>query len=113
MGSVLGVTAVSTVIQQGLRDLLTAELSTSLPENRGLDVDAIVDEVRHSLENLRHLDPRIANIVRSCYGQAINRGFLLVLFAAAMAIVPALCIQGGRGKAEKEEHEREEGSGLA
>lgn len=102
MGSVLGVTAVSTVIQQGLRDLLTAELSISLPgKDKGLDVDAIVDEVRHSLENLRHLDPRIAEIVRRCYGQAINRGFLLVLFAAALGIVPALCIRGGRGKAKK------------
>ncbi|KAH7014168.1 putative MFS multidrug transporter [Microdochium trichocladiopsis] len=98
MGSVLGVTVVSTIIQQGLRDLLTVELAA-----HGVDVDKIVDEVRHSLGNLRHLEPEIADIVRRCYGQAMNRGFLLILVAAALTFVPAAFIKGGREKRKKEE----------
>lgn len=95
MGSVLGVTAISTVIQQGLRDMLASELSGRGGVAVG-DVDAIVDEVRRSLDALKTLDPEIAEIVRRCYGAAIHRGFALVLVVVVLSVIPAVFVQGGR-----------------
>ncbi|KXJ87561.1 putative MFS multidrug transporter [Microdochium bolleyi] len=103
MGSVLGVTAISTVIQQGLRDLLASELGGPGRGGSADEVDKIVEEVRRSLDVLRTLDPEVARIVRSCYGAAINRGFLLVLGVAALSVVPLVFIKGGRVARRKEQ----------
>jgi hypothetical protein len=92
LGSVLGVSVVSTVIQQTLRDILTVELQ----KYDNLDVGKIVDEVRKSLESLQTLDPEIAALVRRSYGQAMNKGFLLILVVSVAAAIPALKIQGGK-----------------
>ncbi|CAH0027271.1 unnamed protein product [Clonostachys rhizophaga] len=92
LGSVLGVSVVSTVIQQTLRDILTVELQ----KYDNLDVGKIVDEVRKSLESLQTLDPEIAALVRRSYGQAMNKGFLLILVVSVAAAIPALKIRGGK-----------------
>ncbi|CAG9990753.1 unnamed protein product [Clonostachys byssicola] len=92
LGSVLGVSVVSTVIQQTLRDILTVELQ----KYDNLDVGKIVDEVRKSLESLQTLDPEVAALVRRSYGQAMNKGFLLILVVSVAAAIPALKIRGGK-----------------
>lgn len=82
---------ISSVVQQSLRKILAIELQ---PYN--LDVEEIVDEVRKSLDSLQSLDPEVATIVRDCYGRAMNSGFLLILIAAIVAIIPAARIKGGK-----------------
>ncbi|KAI9151361.1 GMC oxidoreductase [Paramyrothecium foliicola] len=93
LGCVLGVSVVSTVIQQALRNIMVIELQ---PHN--VDVDAIVEEVRKSLDSLRTLDPKIAAIVRECYGKAINRGILVILVMASLTMIPASQVRGGKKK---------------
>jgi hypothetical protein len=91
LGSVLGVSVTSSVIQQALRRILTVEL-----QSFDVDVEEIVDAVRKSLDSLQTLDPEIAAIVRNCYGKAMTSGFLLILIAATVAVIPALKIRGGK-----------------
>jgi hypothetical protein len=99
LGCVIGVSIVSTIIQQALRELLVVEL---LPYD--VDIDEIVSEVRRSIDSLKTLDPEIAAIVRDCYGQAITRGFLFILIMAFLAIIPASMIQGGKSKRHEDKN---------
>ena len=70
--------------QQVLRRVLLVELSRF-----DLDADSIIEEVRKDIDSLKTLDPKIADIVRDCYGQALNRGFLLIFLAVIIATIPA------------------------
>jgi hypothetical protein len=95
LGCVIGVSVVSTVIQQGLRKALLIEL-----QPYDLDIESIVENVRRSLDSLGELDPEIATIVRDCYGKAITRGFLAILVMACLAVIPASRIREGRKMGE-------------
>ncbi|KAH8898168.1 MFS multidrug transporter [Thozetella sp. PMI_491] len=91
LGSVIGVSVVSTVIQMYLRSFLVTAL-----EPFDLDVDEIVTEVRKSLESVNDLNPEIAYIVRECYGWAMSRGFMVIFAVALCTLIPASQIRGGK-----------------
>lgn len=69
LGSVIGLSLSSTVVQQLLRE----RLRTGLRDSK--DIDDIVNGVRESLDFIKKLDPDVARIVRSCYGWSTNKGF--------------------------------------
>ncbi|KAE8339066.1 hypothetical protein BDV24DRAFT_152992 [Aspergillus arachidicola] len=79
LGSVIGLSLSSTVVQQILRGRLRSALRDSK------DIDRIVDGVRQSLDYIKTLDPSVAKVVRGCYGWAMNKGFAFMI-----AVVPAL-----------------------
>ncbi|KAE8399449.1 hypothetical protein BDV37DRAFT_275250 [Aspergillus pseudonomiae] len=79
LGSVIGLSLSSTVVQQILRGRLRSALRDSK------DIDRIVDGVRQSLDFIKTLDPSVAKAVRGCYGWAMNKGFAFMI-----AVRPAL-----------------------
>lgn len=91
LGYVLGISVVSTVVQQYLRSILHVKL-----QSYDIDVDAVVDEVTRSIESLQTLNPEISAIVRDCYGKAMNKGFLVVFVIAVIGAISALRIRGGK-----------------
>lgn len=73
LGSVIGVSLSSTVVQQLLRDRLRTGLHNSK------NIDQIVESVRKSLDFIKTLDPTTAKIVRDSYGWSINKGFAFMV----------------------------------
>ena len=69
LGSVMGLSLCSTVIQQSLRTGLRSALHDFK------NIDMIVDNVRQSLDYVRTLEPQLQHLVRECYGRAISHGF--------------------------------------
>lgn len=84
LGSVIGLSATSTLTQQLLRGKLRSRL------NGNKDIDTIVDGVRKSLDFVKELGPETRVLVRNSYGEAITDGFALTLgivFFATLASV--------------------------
>lgn len=81
LGSTIGVSLSSTVIQQVLKSSLERKLGN------GKEAVEIVDQVRQSLEYLKKLDPATRGVVRVAYGEAVRRGFVLMLVASSGAFV--------------------------
>ncbi|TAQ91243.1 hypothetical protein B7494_g459 [Chlorociboria aeruginascens] len=69
LGSVLGLSLASTVVQQSLRTQLRSSLDS------GHDADEIVDRVRQSLDYIKELEPQTRSIVRLCYQRATSASF--------------------------------------
>lgn len=87
LGSVLGLSLSSTVVQQALR----SHLRSSLHDNK--DVDKIVEGVRQSLDFIKKLDPAVAKAVRGSYGWATNKGFAFMVGVAVLGITSSLFIK--------------------
>lgn len=87
LGSVIGLSLSSTVVQQLLRSRLRSELHSSK------DIDQIVDGVRESLDFIKKLDPEIARIVRSCYGWSTNKGFGFMVVVVFFALFSSFFIR--------------------
>ncbi|OJJ06266.1 hypothetical protein ASPVEDRAFT_45672 [Aspergillus versicolor CBS 583.65] len=87
LGSVIGLSLSSTVVQQVLRTRLRDALRDSK------DVDKIVDGVRQSLDFIKTLDPVVARTVRDCYGWATNKGFAFLIGVVFFAFVSSLFIR--------------------
>ncbi|PKY02514.1 MFS multidrug transporter [Aspergillus campestris IBT 28561] len=87
LGSVIGLSLSSTVVQQALRTRLRSALRDSK------DVDQIVDGVRQSLDYIRTLDPAVARTVRGCYGWATNKGFGFLFFVVFFAFFSSFFIR--------------------
>jgi predicted MFS family arabinose efflux permease len=83
LGSVLGLSLGATVVQQSLRNQLSDRLGS------GNEADEIVRKVRQSLDYIDDLDPKIAEIVRQCYGMATNASFILMTGIVACAFLSA------------------------
>ncbi|PIG84276.1 MFS multidrug transporter [Aspergillus arachidicola] len=81
LGSVIGLSLSSTVVQQILRGRLRSALRDSK------DIDRIVDGVRQSLDYIKTLDPSVAKVVRGCYGWAMNKGFAFMIAVVFFALV--------------------------
>lgn len=82
LGSVIGLSLSSTVVQQLLRD----RLRTGLRDSK--NIDQIVEGVRQSLDFIKTLDPTTAKIVRNSYGWSTNNGFgfmVVVVFFALLS----------------------------
>ncbi|WEW59678.1 hypothetical protein PRK78_005157 [Emydomyces testavorans] len=80
LGSVLGVSLSSGIVQQTLRSSLLSAL------RHRKDIDKIVDGVRQSLDYLKALEPDTRRIVRECYGHATNSGFAFMIAVAFFAL---------------------------
>lgn len=81
LGSVFGLSLSASVIQVRLRQALSRALGN------GDDADKIEQGVRRSLDYLRRLDPPVQAIVRRAYGDAVTRGYVVMLvmtFGAAI-----------------------------
>ncbi|KAJ5634325.1 hypothetical protein N7528_002167 [Penicillium herquei] len=87
LGSVIGLSLSSTVVQQLLREQLRIDLHDSK------NIDEIVDGVRESLDYIKQLDPDIANIVRHCYGWSTNKGFAFLTGVVFFALLSAFFIK--------------------
>ena len=81
LGSVIGMSLEATVVQQSLRNQLSDRLGS------GTEADEIVREVRQSLDYIKELNPRIAEIVRQCYGAATGASLILITCFMACALI--------------------------
>ncbi|KAJ5928260.1 Major facilitator superfamily domain general substrate transporter [Penicillium verhagenii] len=92
LGSVIGVSLSSSVVQQLLRERLRSDLHDSK------NIDEIVNGVRESLNYIKRLDPDIAKIVRNCYAWSTNKGFGLLAIVVFFAFFSACFIHEAKLK---------------
>ena len=90
LGSVIGISLSSTVVQQSLRNQLIRYLGS------GDEADEIVQRVRRSLDHIRTLEPEIRELVRRCYGHAVRDGFALMIGITFFAMVSSFFIREKR-----------------
>ncbi|KXT00251.1 hypothetical protein AC578_1201 [Pseudocercospora eumusae] len=86
LGSTFGVAMSATVANYVLRDDLSSRLPTlGLPEDQAAE---IAERVKESLAYLKHLDPKIREVVVQCFAKSTNAAFglqVVLVFAAAVA----------------------------
>lgn len=87
LGSVIGLSLSSTVVQQVLRNRLQSGLRDSK------NIDQIVEGVRESLDFIKTLDPATARIVRDSYGWSTNKGFAFLVFVVFFALLSSCFIR--------------------
>jgi hypothetical protein len=90
LGSVVGVSLSATVIQQSLRNKLKEALGS------GQEADKVVQKVRKSLDAIKKLDPKVAQVVRECYAHAVTNGFGLMVGITFLAVVSSIFIREKR-----------------
>ncbi|ERF75916.1 hypothetical protein EPUS_01282 [Endocarpon pusillum Z07020] len=90
LGSVIGISLSSTVVQQSLRSYLIRDLGS------GEEADRIVQRVRRSLEYIRTLDPEVRDMVRRCYGHAVRDAFALMIGITFFALISSFFIREKR-----------------
>ncbi|KAJ5784566.1 uncharacterized protein N7503_009778 [Penicillium pulvis] len=83
LGSVIGISLSSSLVQQLLRERLHSDLHDSK------NIDEIVNHVRESLNYIKKLDPEVAKIVRNCYAWATNKGFGFLVVVVFFALFSA------------------------
>ena len=81
LGSVVGVSLGSTVVQQSLRTQLTARLGS------GHRAEEIVERVRRSLDYIQELDPETRKLVTLCYQKASTAAFGLSTAFVCLALL--------------------------
>ena len=86
LGSAIGLSISSTVVQQSLRTQLREKLS-------GDQADEIVERVRQSLEYIIELDPATRELVRLCYQKATNAAFGLAVVLVCGSLVSSFYIK--------------------
>ncbi|KAJ5500245.1 hypothetical protein LT330_002275 [Penicillium expansum] len=87
LGSVIGLSLSSTVVQQVLRNRLQSGLRDSK------NIDQIVEGVRESLDFIKTLDPATARIVRDAYGWSTNKGFAFLVCVVFFALLSSCFIR--------------------
>ncbi|KAJ6137950.1 hypothetical protein N7471_004436 [Penicillium samsonianum] len=87
LGSVIGLSLSSTVVQQVLRNRLQSGLRDSK------NIDQIVEGVRESLDFIKTLDPATAMIVRDSYGWSTNKGFAFLVCVVFFALLSSCFIR--------------------
>ena len=87
LGSSIGISITSAILQQVLRTQLAARLGDG-------DVALAIEErVRESLDYIKELEPRVADVVRSCYQTATLTVFASCSVPLALAFVIAFFIR--------------------
>ncbi|KAJ3500673.1 hypothetical protein NLJ89_g9689 [Agrocybe chaxingu] len=86
LGSVVGLSVGSTLVQMSLQSSLREKLS-------GADVDDIIKKVRESLKYLDELDPYTRAVVRTSYEDAIHVTFWFSVALAACGLVASVFIK--------------------
>ncbi|KAJ6256757.1 Vacuolar membrane protein [Drechslerella dactyloides] len=89
LGSVVGVSVASTLLQGELRGRLRSELEGLV--GRG-EVDEIVRKVTGSLEYLGELKPEVRRVVVRAYEEAVRYPFMMAAVFGAMAVAASLFI---------------------
>lgn len=89
LGSVLGISLGSTLVQDALRTDLRARLAG----RPGIDVEKIVEQTRASLASLKTLPVEIQEIVRASYAEAVRRAFVFSLVLAIGAAISAFFVK--------------------
>lgn len=89
LGSSIGVSAGSAVLQQVLRTQLAARLG----DDDNDAARAIEERVRESLDYIRQLEPRVADVVRACYQTATLTVFASCAVPLALSFVLAFFIR--------------------
>ncbi|KAG2003052.1 membrane transporter [Coprinopsis cinerea AmutBmut pab1-1] len=89
LGSVVGLSLGSTIVQITLRSTLRARLSGDSDS----DIEEIVRRVRESLTYLDELDEATRAIVRGSYEVAIQATFVFATIVAALALVSSMYIK--------------------
>jgi MFS family permease len=87
LGSVVGVSLGSTLVQQVLRRRLRAGLDS------GSEADKIVERVRQSLDFIKELEPHTRAIVMRCYEKATTAAFGLTIAYMSMALIASFWIR--------------------
>jgi len=87
MGSVVGLSVGSTLVQNTLRVVLRDRLA-----GRVDDIDKLVRAVRESLDYIDSLDPTTAGIVRGSYGLAVGAAFIASIILASAAFFTSFFI---------------------
>jgi predicted MFS family arabinose efflux permease len=90
LGSVVGLSVLSTVVQQSLQNQLAYRL------RNGADAEEIARRVRESLDYVKELAPEIQEIVRESYASATRTGFGLVLAIVACSMISSFFIREKR-----------------
>ncbi|OTB18035.1 hypothetical protein K445DRAFT_73822 [Daldinia sp. EC12] len=88
LGTTLGVSISTAVLQQVLRTQLAAALGGDGDKAREIE-----EGVRQSLDYIRTLDPAIAETVRACYAVAVQWAFIPAAVLAAGALVSSTFIK--------------------
>ncbi|KAF8891479.1 member of the major facilitator superfamily [Gymnopilus junonius] len=86
LGSVVGLSAGSTIVQGTLRSELRKRLT-------GGDADEIIKNVRENLKYIDKLDPQTQAIVRISYEKAIHVTFLFSIIMAACGLISSVFIK--------------------
>lgn len=87
LGSAIGVSVGSAILQQVLRSQLASRLGS------GDEAWEIERHVRESLDYIKELEPATADIVRRCYQVATIHVFGFQVLPQALALVSALFIK--------------------
>jgi predicted MFS family arabinose efflux permease len=90
LGSVIGISLETTVVNQMLRAQLESKLGS------GEEAEKIIKGVRRSLEYIKSRDLEVAVVVRECYGMATRDGFALLVFIVLGSAISAFFIQEKR-----------------
>ncbi|EXJ92392.1 hypothetical protein A1O3_00942 [Capronia epimyces CBS 606.96] len=88
MGTVWGVAASSTLLQNILAQQLPSALA-DIPEK-----EKIIDEIRHSITSLKTLPPEVQSAARHVYYDALQCGFIANTAVAALALVTSFFARG-------------------
>lgn len=83
LGAAVGVYLVGLVIQQ----VLGVKLRASLDPH---EADQILDKIARSLDAIKDLRPELQTVVRECYGDGIQSGFVMcvaLLVTAALSVI--------------------------
>ncbi|EJD00248.1 uncharacterized protein FOMMEDRAFT_112623 [Fomitiporia mediterranea MF3/22] len=89
MGSVLGISVGSTLVQNTLRKYLRERLIGQV----GINVEDIVEHARSSLDSLASLPPTVQKIVRESYAEATRAAFLFSVLLAGLALLSSFFIR--------------------
>ncbi|KAG6897487.1 hypothetical protein C0992_001092 [Termitomyces sp. T32_za158] len=86
LGSVVGVSVGSTIVQEALRADLRRRLS-------GENVEKIILRVRESLDYINKLEPSTRTIVRAAYSEAVQATFTFTVGLASLAFLSSIFIK--------------------
>jgi hypothetical protein len=87
LGSTIGISASTAVLQQVLRMKLAAELHD---EGQAREIE---EGVRLSLDYICSLEPGVAEVVRRCYSFATQHAFAPIALFAVLAVVSSIFIK--------------------
>ncbi|EPQ50445.1 hypothetical protein GLOTRDRAFT_108627 [Gloeophyllum trabeum ATCC 11539] len=88
LGSVMGISIGSTLVQDRLRNLLRIRLA-----GEDIDIDEIARRVRESLAYVDKLQPRIRAIVRQSYDEAVPAAFWFSVATGSAALIATFFIK--------------------